>query len=99
MTDETTQRAQEAFRASKFSYRAQLRSEVFQLRHEAGLHKLLDLAREMRVQALCDLSEGTKEKFDTNQAAWRAWNEVVETIEHGPRTLTKPHEIKPGDFT
>lgn len=84
---ELARMAQAALRTSGNSYRVQLKAEVHQLRHEQGLHKMLDYAKEMRAKALNDMASGTKEKFDTHQSTWRAWDDVCATIEMGPGAM------------
>lgn len=87
---EMAKAAQDAMRASGAAYRATLRSEVYQFRHEAGLHKMLDYAKEMRAKAAFSLTSCTKEKFEFHQAEWKTWDEVVATIEIAPGETKGP---------
>jgi hypothetical protein len=91
-TEEQAQHAQSALRTTSKAYRASLIAEIHQLRHEPGTGKVLDLAKELRAQALFVLSEGTKEKFEANQATWRAWDQLVQIIEVGPKQVDIPKE-------
>lgn len=91
--------AQDAMRASGTAYRASLRGEVYQFRHESGLHKMVEYAKEMRAKAVHDMVNGTKEKFESYQATWRAWDDVVSAIEIAPVEVNqeKPKAPQPGE--
>jgi hypothetical protein len=82
--------AQAAMSTSGAVYRSSLKADVYALRHEAGLHKMLDYAKEARAKALADMANGTKETFEANRAAWRVWDEVAAMIEFGPRIVDIP---------
>lgn len=76
--------AQEALRVST-SYRQELESEIFDLRNESGLRKMLDYVKDRRAAALYALANGSKEKFDANQGAYKAWDHLAGIIEFGPK--------------
>lgn len=82
--------AQAAMRTSGATYRASLKADVYALRHEPGLHKMLDYAKEARAKALADMANGTKDDFERNRATWRAWDEVAAMIEFGPVKVEIP---------
>lgn len=82
--------AQDALRVSHKAHRAQLVADVYQMKHEPGAQKILELAKEMRGKALYDLSNGTKDAFEANQATWRAWDDLVSIIEVGPKQSSIP---------
>lgn len=82
---EQAQQAQDALRVSHKTHIAQLVADVYQMKHEPGAQKILELAKEMRSKSLHDLSSGTKDLFEAHQAAWRAWDYLVNVIEVGPK--------------
>lgn len=91
---EQAQLAQAALTTSRRAYMGTLLADVFQLKHEPGVQKMLDLAREKRAEALLNLSSGSKETFEAHQATWRVWDYVVTLIEVGPKTIELPKEQK-----
>lgn len=84
---EQAMQAQGALRVSHKAHVAQLVADAYQMKHEPGAQKILELAKELRGKALFDLSMGSKDAFEANQATWRAWDYMVSVLEVGPKQV------------
>lgn len=85
--------AQSRMATSSKGHQNQIAAEIYQLRHEQGVQKVADFAREARAAALHTMVNGSKETFEANQAEWRAWDRLVGIIEAGPKVPMTSHPM------